>query len=530
MTVRLVAAAFLFLLPVPGITTLAQAQDDTLPPKAQEATNLGVSAAGKQEWEQAIKHFNEARKAAPYSPSTLFNLAMAYDKAGKYDLVADTWYRAYLAAASTAQDTQTQNRSRLVRERIAALEKKVEETMGKIIQRGQEMVATGLEGESYKDSAYWSIAQAQAEAGDITGAKATVARIAEKASQAGAYAIIANAQIKAGDKRGALETIATVKEIAFGASWAYVTDRFSTYMDIAFVQARAGDIAGAKTTAARTDYFYKPLAYRYIAEEQTRAGDRSGALKTIALAKESAVGLLREKDEPRVYALVAIAQARAGDKSGALKTIENAKKAVAKLGKDEENERLWAYAALVEAESLAGDKDEALRIKKIIQSYVDKLEDRERSSAYATIADAQAEAGNKSAALKTIALAKEAADEIDSDYFRDFAYRIIANAQATVSNMPEPEESDAARVPTGSGGGVPAGVVAEIDSWAGLFAADRSRPVSPDFGALIASLKKKEPSAAVEHLTTLVSNMARPLQDIRINKAKWKRLRTQTNR
>jgi hypothetical protein len=521
--IHLAVSALLF---VAMVSYSVLAYDDTLPYEAKEPMSRGLAAARQQEWELAIKHFKEARKAAPYSPTTLFNLAMAYDKADKYELVAITWYRAYLAAASSAQDAQTQNRNRLVRERIAALEKKVEATMAKIIQRAQEMVATGLENESYRDSAYQDIAEAQAEAGDIAGAKATVARIAEKQYKNSAYEGIARAQVKIGDKRGALETIATAKESARGTRWNYDGHRAGFYMSIAYVQARTGDIAGAKTTAGQSDYFFKPLAYCYIAKEQIRLGDRSGALTTIALAKESAVGV--GKYEPRVYAHIAVAQSKAGDKNGMFKTIELAGKAAAGLGMDEKDERLWAYAAIAEAQSLAGDKNGALKTKKMIESDLDKLWKKDnRSSAYVTIADAQAEAGNKGGALQTIALAREAAAGVENDYSKFLAHRLIDRVHNMLSNVPEAEESDVTNVQTRSGAGIPDRAVKEIDSWAGLFSADPARPVCPDWQTLIASLMTKEPILMVEDLTEVVNNMASALHDIRYNEAKWQKLRAQ---
>lgn len=123
--IRFAVALFFLFIALPH--TKAYAQEDSLSPQAQEATNLGMAAAGKQEWELAIKYFEVAQKAAPSSHSSLFNLALAYDKAGKYELAAIAWYRAYLVAASTARDDQTLNRNRLVQERIANLKMKVVE-------------------------------------------------------------------------------------------------------------------------------------------------------------------------------------------------------------------------------------------------------------------------------------------------------------------------------------------------------------------------------------------------------------------
>ena len=130
-TVRLALLAFLFFAAMakPG----ALAYDDTLPYEAKESTNRGLAAARQQEWETAIRYFKEAQKSATDSPSALFNLAMAYDKAGKYDMLAIAMYRAYLASPSTQRDLKAQ--SQKVRERVTELEVKVEANIQKLIQR-----------------------------------------------------------------------------------------------------------------------------------------------------------------------------------------------------------------------------------------------------------------------------------------------------------------------------------------------------------------------------------------------------------
>jgi CRISPR/Cas system CMR-associated protein Cmr5 small subunit len=82
----------------------AQTDKATLTPEAEAALNSGLAAARQQQWDLAIKYFKQAQEAAPLAPETIFNLALAYDKAEGHDLFAAAYYRTYLAAVPEAED------------------------------------------------------------------------------------------------------------------------------------------------------------------------------------------------------------------------------------------------------------------------------------------------------------------------------------------------------------------------------------------------------------------------------------------
>lgn len=79
-------------LPIPGPSSKAE-----LPPRAEEARQRGLQAAGKGDWPAAVAAFKEANQFAHCAPPLIFNLALAYQRGG-WSIPAAMWYRAYLAA------------------------------------------------------------------------------------------------------------------------------------------------------------------------------------------------------------------------------------------------------------------------------------------------------------------------------------------------------------------------------------------------------------------------------------------------
>jgi tetratricopeptide (TPR) repeat protein len=109
-----------FLCVAPGKGAIAQQGDASLSQDEQTATARGLAAAAQEEWEIAVKHFEEAQKAAPTSPHTLLNLALGYEKMGGRELAAIAWFRAYVALAPKAANVDQ------VRSKIAELEVNIE--------------------------------------------------------------------------------------------------------------------------------------------------------------------------------------------------------------------------------------------------------------------------------------------------------------------------------------------------------------------------------------------------------------------
>jgi tetratricopeptide (TPR) repeat protein len=83
-------------LPAPGPSS-----KEKLPPRAEEARQRGLKAAGSGDWPGAVAAFKEANQFAHASPPLMFNLALAYQRGG-WPVQAAMYYRAYLAALPDA--------------------------------------------------------------------------------------------------------------------------------------------------------------------------------------------------------------------------------------------------------------------------------------------------------------------------------------------------------------------------------------------------------------------------------------------
>lgn len=83
-------------LPAPGPSSR-----EKLPPRAEEARQRGLKAAGSGDWPGAVAAFKEANQFAHASPTLMFNLALAYQRGG-WPVQAAMYYRAYLAALPEA--------------------------------------------------------------------------------------------------------------------------------------------------------------------------------------------------------------------------------------------------------------------------------------------------------------------------------------------------------------------------------------------------------------------------------------------
>lgn len=97
---------------------------------------------------------------------------------------------------------------------------------------------------------------------------------------------VAAAQAEAGDMAGARETAALALETA--KSITVAQRRAQALSAVASAQAKAGDIAGALETASSiTDIYYRALALVEVAQAQAELGDPA-ARQTAALASDAA--------------------------------------------------------------------------------------------------------------------------------------------------------------------------------------------------------------------------------------------------
>ena len=123
----------------------------------------------------------------------------------------------------------------------------------------------------------------------------TVAQIRDDATKEECFAIILPAQLRAGDIAGAKKTAAELGDERYGAN-----------QGIAEVQAKTGDLAGAKETAARiTDKSMKAHTYYMIAVVRAVAGDAAESKATAAEIGDEAL-------QARVYRALARADERRG--------------------------------------------------------------------------------------------------------------------------------------------------------------------------------------------------------------------------
>jgi hypothetical protein len=227
------------------------------------------------------------------------------------------------------------------------------------------------------------IVETQAQSGDIPGAKQTAdaiplsspddSTVADTAAgwKKDAYANIAGGQAGAGDIAGARATVASLDD----PETINVADQY-----IAQALARKGDITNAKSCAARTSGICRARADAAIARAQAASGD-------ITAAKETIKGLADTNEQALAYAFVAEIQAKNGDQPGARDTVGLAKAAALQVP---DYLSQTAFGAVAKAAVKAGDMDGASELRKTGESYISSQ-----------IAIAQAEMGDIAAAKET---------------------------------------------------------------------------------------------------------------------------------
>jgi tetratricopeptide (TPR) repeat protein len=145
----------------------SQPQENTLSKQAEDYFRHGLAAAKSQKWDMALKYFTQAQEEAPYNPQVLFNLGLAYEKAG-FEIFAIAWLHAYLAAAPGAENTAA------VEQEIVNLEIASESKAKKLFVAALEIYkALPEEKKKYSYITPSAIFRDQAKSGDIDGAVKT---------------------------------------------------------------------------------------------------------------------------------------------------------------------------------------------------------------------------------------------------------------------------------------------------------------------------------------------------------------------
>jgi tetratricopeptide (TPR) repeat protein len=326
---------------------MAPAGAASLPAGALESMEKGLAAARSEDFKSAVRHFEEARKAAPYAPEPLFNLGLAESKIPGRELVALTWFKAFLAA------DPDNIQARKVRELCGQLNAAAQEAIGKLIDLELKVLGR-LRESGWRDSAFLWMVTYRLRLGDLAAAR----RIADSAgSMKGmAYYRIAQYLSTNGDFEGAMKTA----DLA--------PDKGYLYLDIAVDRAGRGDVAGAlKATelarrSGRNDFgaVMDAMAVRgdvegvmktaeavgikdtafHIVKAQVKNGDVKGAIQTAQRGGLSA--------SSKAYGYIAGAQARSGDIRGAAQTAE-------RVDEYERPAREFAYRNIALAQALKGD-------------------------------------------------------------------------------------------------------------------------------------------------------------------------------
>lgn len=454
------------------VAVWTEAQDktpgDNLSAEARLATKSGLTATRQQDWESALKHFSQAREAAPRSPYCLFNLALANEKAGNRELVAMAWYRAYLAAAPKASNAEQ------VKSRLVGLEAEIKERIIKFIQIARE-AAYGIERPGVKDLALKALAEALTKTGDSDGAGKTADTISQSLIKAEALVLMARSQLETDrmsegclslEKAGtylkfsladrnikpeqwmvsmiqnayvgalttAIEALIKAGDITRARTMAlaidakkYPQDNARAFWKMAEALAIAADIEGARKLANGIELpDWKALAFQEIALAQARSGDIPGALKTVTAITDTADG---RYFKALALSMIAPIQVKAGDKAGAGRTQALALESTHPISGTMQVDKVNLYRSIAASQADTGDLPEACRTLSLALETASQIEkETGKAEALANIAWSQAKAFDGPGARKTIG-------QIKSDTYKTLGLTAIAREQTKTGDQ-----------------------------------------------------------------------------------------------
>lgn len=213
-------------------------------------------------------------------------------------------------------------------------------------------------GADVKSTGYEGIVEAVADKGDVAKAKTMAVQIADRFYAAHAQEHIAMAQAAAGDLEAAKATISAIS----GPEDVIV----EAYVYVAEIEIKAGKadegrkiIDLATAAAKRVPGYLLPVALADIAEAQTRAGNLAVAMQIVEKAKGP-------DDKALFLGHIADAQIKMGD-------LDAAKKTASSLSEAGRRSRL--EADLATAEAAKGDKDGAGQLLKDAQTLAASITD-----------------------------------------------------------------------------------------------------------------------------------------------------------
>lgn len=294
-----------------------------------------------------------------------------------------------------------------------------------------EQTAAGIEDTTVRRAALDEIsvlqASAQAEAGDVAGAKQTIAGIEDAQARSRAYRIIASAQGEAGDSAGARESFSV--SIRTATVIPDESARGNAYSEIAYAQVRLGNVDDALQTAAQIDDTSTSKAqaetYRHIANSQMKVGDVAGARSTLSLARESDAGIKDPDLRCWSYSETAAGQAEAGDAIGAGETLVLAKQAARAI--EDVKDRWWRSRNLallqVKAGDMAGARELLVESAQAVQGNSDACRDL-----WINIVELQLDMDDVAGAMQIAAGFKDMDQKSD-------AYQLIAKVQVKTGDI-----------------------------------------------------------------------------------------------
>ena len=191
---------------------------------------------------------------------------------------------------------------------IAIANKQIEEGLlqeaRKSLKKAQRAILKMPLGEVRGD-ALWQLATVQAKTNDIKSARLTAGEISTRGHWASAIRDIAHVQAKSGDYAGALQTSEGFEDFAFPSPFQFIVQE----------QVRNGDINEALSTALGTPKEFRVAALAEVASEKAKVGDIQGILMAITE--------FSDEEKGSVLSMVAKGMAQARQYKKAMDTIAN---------------------------------------------------------------------------------------------------------------------------------------------------------------------------------------------------------------
>ena len=243
------------------------------------------------------------------------------------------------------------------------------------------------------------IATAQANAGDLAGGLRTARDIHDFKKRVSALYDIAEGQAEAGDLRAArrIADAATALQKAHDVKFGVSLSRDSYFEAMATIQAKAGDMAGALSTARNLSDFglfrSRPKMLRQLVTEHAKTTD------DIALIIEATHTIEYAQIRATVLDDIAKKQAALGYRPASGHTFATALKIAYEIGRPED--RVRALCEIADAQTAVGDKQAAKSTLATALKAAHGINDAwDRSWTLKDIAVAQAKAGDIAAALE----------------------------------------------------------------------------------------------------------------------------------